>query len=117
MDHGLHRRLKTWWLAVDLADEVYALLSGLPRGHADLRTQATRAADAIPRHIAEGANRRWPADKANRFRIALGELGELDTVLVVLDRRVGLQAKGYRTVQGLLGRVGGGLAGLARRME
>lgn len=117
MEHGLHRRLDTWWLAVDLADAVYRLLTDLPRGTADLRSQATRAADAVPRHIAEGANRIARADKAHRFRIALGELGELDTTLVVLDRRIGLARDPYLAVQGLSSRVGGGLGGLARRLE
>jgi len=117
MMDGLHRRLTTWWLAIDLAEAVYTLLSTLPRGHADMRSQATRAADSIARHIAEGANRISRADKANRFRIALGELGEVDSVLTILDRRVGLPEDRYLAVRGLLTRVAGGLGGLVRRLE
>ena len=117
MDDGLHRRLTTWWLAIDLADGVYTLLSDLPRGHADMRSQATRAADSIASHIAEGAKRISRADKANRFRIALGELGEVDSVLAILDRRARLSHARYLAVRGLLTRVAAGLGGLIKRLE
>ena len=117
MDDGLHRRLTTWWLAIELADAVYTLLRNVPRGHADMRSQATRAADSIARHIAEGANRISPADKANRFRIALGELGEVDSTLLLLDRRVGLPGARYLAIRGLLTRVARGLGGLMKRLE
>ena len=117
MDDGLHRRLDTWWLAIDLADRVYVLLRDLPQGHADGRSQATRAADSIARHIAEGANRRSRADKVHRFRIALGELAEVDSALLVLHRRVGLARDPYLAVGGLLTRVAKGLGGLIRRLE
>jgi len=58
-----------------------AWVSGLRRGYRDLRDQLRRAAAATVRHIAEGANRAHPADKAARFLVAKGEVGECDACL------------------------------------
>ena len=76
-----HQRLDVYHVALDLFAGVEDLASRFPRGHRDLRDQLRRAAAATVRHIAEGANRAHPADKAARFLVAKGEIGECDACL------------------------------------
>ena len=81
-DNGCaHQRLDAYHVALELFRGVEELVAELPRGHADLKDQLRRAAAAAPRHIAEGANRIHPKDKAARFIVAKGECGEWDAVL------------------------------------
>ena len=51
---------------VELFAGVEELAAALPRGHADLKDQVRRAGAAVVRHIAEGASRVHPRDKAAR---------------------------------------------------
>ena len=76
-----HQRLGAYHVALELFAGVEDLASGFQRGHRDLRDQLRRAAAATVRHTAEGANRAHPADKAARFVIAKGEVGECDACL------------------------------------
>jgi four helix bundle protein len=76
-----HQRLDAYRVALELFAGVEDLAARFPRGHRDLRDQVRRAAAATVRHIAEGANRAHPADKAARFLIAKGEVGECDACL------------------------------------
>jgi four helix bundle protein len=76
-----HQRLDAYHVALELFTGVEDLASRFPRGHRDLRDQLRRAAAATVRHIAEGANRAHAADKAARFLIAKGEVGECDACL------------------------------------
>ena len=81
-DNGFaHQRLDAYRVAIELFRGVEQVASRFPRGYADLRDQLRRAAAATPRHIAEGANRTHPRDKAARFIIARGECGECDATL------------------------------------
>ena len=76
-----HHRLDAYRVALDLFRGVEAIAARFPRGHADLRDQLRRSAAATVRHVAEGANRYHAADKAARFTVAKGEVGECDAVL------------------------------------
>jgi four helix bundle protein len=76
-----HQRLDADHVALELLARVEDLTSRFPRGHRDLRDQIRRAAAATVRHIAEGAVRAHPADKAARFLVAKGEVGECDACL------------------------------------
>jgi len=76
-----HQRLDAYRVALRLFAGVEDLAAKFPRGHADLRDQLRRAAGATVRNIAEGANRAHPADKATRFVVAKGEVGECDACL------------------------------------
>ena len=78
-----------------------------PRGDADLRRQAVRAADSVVLNIAEGLSRRNDAAK-NHFRIALGSAGETCAVLDLVDLPDG------DTQQHNLRRIGAMLAVLSR---
>ena len=111
----VHHRLDAYRVALDLFRGVEELAAGLPRGHADLRDQVRRAAAATVRHIAEGANRMHPRDKAARFIVARGECGECDAVLEVAHvLGLGSPAR-LRRLRQLADRVAAMLLGLIRR--
>ena len=78
-----HHRLDAYHVALRLFVGVEELASGFPRGYADLRDQVRRSAAATVRHIAEGANRAHAADKAGRFLVAKGEVGECEACLTM----------------------------------
>ena len=80
-----HQKLDAYRVAIELFRGVEQLAVGLPRGYADLKDQLRRAAAAVPRHIAEGANRAHPGDKAARFVVAKGEVGECDACLEMAE--------------------------------
>ena len=110
-----HQRLDAYQLALRLFVGVERLCAGLPRGYADLRDQMRRSAAATVRHIAEGANRAHAADKAARFLVAKGEVGECDACLEMASA-LGLGSR--LDISGLrsdANRIAAMLTGLARR--
>lgn len=110
-----HQRLDAYRVALDLYRGVEELASGFPRGFADLKDQLRRAAAATVRHIAEGANRMHPRDKAARFMVARGECGECDAALEMAGI-VGLGGPAQRAeLRRLADRVAAMLRGLIRR--
>ena len=76
-----HHRLDAYRVALELFERVEAAAAGFRRGHADLKDQLRRAAAAPVRHIAEGANRIHPRDKAARFTLARAECGECEAAI------------------------------------
>lgn len=76
-----HQRLDVYRVAIELYRGVEDLARGLPRGYSDLKDQLRRATGATVRHVAEGANRIHPKDKAARFMVARGEVGEMEAIL------------------------------------
>jgi four helix bundle protein len=111
----VHQRLDAYRVALELFLAVELLADGFPRGHADLKDQLRRSAAATVRHIAEGANRIQPRDKAARFMLARAECGECDATLD-MARIVGLLSEdSLSRLQSLTGRVSAMLLGLIRR--
>ena len=76
-----HNRLLVYRYAQDLVVLCDGLTATLPRGYADLRDQARRAALATVRHVAEAASRTSTADKRARFTVARGEVAELEATI------------------------------------
>lgn len=72
-----HRRLDCYRIAVELAVAARALARQLSADEKKLSDQLTRATIAVPLLVAEGANRRHPREKRQRFNEALGECGEV----------------------------------------
>jgi four helix bundle protein len=71
-----HHKLDVYRVSTQLAQAARALASQL--GHSDKRLadQLHRASTAVPLLIAEGANRRTPGQKRQRFTEARGEAAE-----------------------------------------
>ena len=112
-----HQRLDAYRVAFELFRGVEEIVRGFPSGHADHRDQLRRAAAATVRNLAEGANRIRPRDKASRFAVARGEVGETDSALA-MAAALGLapQAR-VEELRGLADRVATMLWGLVRREQ
>ena len=113
-----HQRHDVYHVALRLFAGVEKLAAGFPRGHAELRDQARRAAAANVRNIAEGANRMHGADKASRFLVARGEVGEVGECDACLDMIAVLgiaSSERIETLRADADRVAAMLTGLARR--
>ena len=111
-----HQRLDAWRLSREARRLTFALLTTLPKGFGDDARQLRRSSGAVPKLIAEGANRWSAGDKRRRFEEAEGEIGETASGLEdladlgVLDETevveaVLLWARCRATVLGLLRRV------------
>ena len=115
--HFTHQRLDAYRIAFELFRGVEDLAGQFPRGHADLRDQLRRAAAATVRNLAEGANRTSPRDKAARFAVALGEVGETDCALEMVEAlRLGTPRRVVH-LRELASRVAAMLVGLIRRQR
>ena len=112
-----HQRLDVFHAAMELTIGVEHLAAAFPAGHADLKDQVRRSASAVARNIAEGANRWTPREKAARFVIALGEVGECDTTLEMVQRlQLGSPAQ-VRALRRLTDRIGAMLTALVHRQR
>ena len=110
-----HKRLDAYHVALRLFAGVERMTAAFPRGHADLRDQIRRAAAAVVRNIAEGANRRHPADKSSRFLVARGEAGECDACLDMVAILGLASPSTLHSLRSDADRVGAMLTGLAMR--
>jgi len=76
-----HQRLDAYRVAISLFKGVEGAAAQFPRGHRDIKDQMRRAAAAVARNVAEGANRQHPGDKIARFLVARGEAAECEATL------------------------------------
>jgi four helix bundle protein len=74
-------RLDVYRVAVELAQKAREAARSIPRGDRSLADQMKRSATSTVLLIAEGANRRSPGDKRQRYSLARGECGELASVV------------------------------------
>ena len=115
MSRFVHHHLDAYRVALELFRGVESLAERMPRGHADLKDQVRRAAAATVRHIAEGANRYQPRDKAARFILARAECGECDAALEMAEVCGLGSATTLNGLRSLADRVSAMLFGLIRR--
>ncbi|MCB9184360.1 MAG: four helix bundle protein [Flavobacteriales bacterium] len=82
-------KLEMWNIGMDIADEVLDIFDDIPPSQAGfkIRDQATDAACSIPSNIAEGSSRRSEKEKYRFFEFALGSAFELQTRMLILQRR------------------------------
>jgi four helix bundle protein len=84
-----YRDLVVWQRSMELAEEIYALCTIMPRFEIfALAGQLRRASSSIPANIAEGYGREYRADYLKHLSVAQGSLAEVET-LVMLSVRVG----------------------------
>ena len=83
----MFERLEVYQRAVDLAEKIFQLTDGLPRGYAALGDQFRRAILSVSLNIAEG-NGRWHArERRNFFLIARGSVFERVPLLELCRRQ------------------------------
>ena len=112
-----HQRLDAYRVAFELFCGVEDLARDLPRGYADLKDQLRRAASATVRNLAEGANRVHPKDKAARFTVARGEVGETDAALEMVAALKLADPAGIRQLRTRADRVAAMTWGLIHRQR
>lgn len=82
------RKLKVWESGMNLVDMVYDFTSTLPDSEKyNLITQSNRSATSIPANIAEGSGKLSDKDFARFMGIALSSSYELETLLLISQRR------------------------------
>jgi len=110
-----HQRLDAYHVALELFRDVELLAAAFPRGHADLKDQLRRSSAATVRHIAEGANRVAPRDKAARFALARAECGECEATLEMAEVAGVVESGRVFSLRRRADRVAAMLVGLLRR--
>jgi four helix bundle protein len=109
--------LKVWQKALDLAEQVYALTTGLPMEERfGLQSQSRRCAVSIASNIAEGAGRNSKKEFQYFLSIALGSCFELETQLLLVERLQYGSIKSLDTVIGKLQEVQKMIIGLQRSL-
>ena len=109
-----HQRLDAFKLSLRARRATRRLVEGLPDGFGEDRRQLRRSAQAIPKLIAEGADRMAVGVKRQRFDEALGETAVGLEDLVHLEV---LTVEQVEPVHALLGRTRGAVLGLVKRLR
>lgn len=82
------KNLKVWEKAMDLADLVFLYSKDLPKEERfNLIDQMNRCSCSIPSNIAEGSGKRTKLQFAEYLSISLGSAYELETQLLICERR------------------------------
>ena len=81
------QRLDVYQRSIQFLAFASELVEELPRGNSERADQLIRAAEAVPRNIAEGAGRWSKVDMAKHYKIARGEAMECAASLDVLKVR------------------------------
>src|SRR5687768_16019864 len=72
-----HEKLDAYRVALGMARGAKALAQQIPGGHRSIADHLLRASSNVVLLLAEGANRRGPAEKRQRFVESRGEAGEV----------------------------------------
>ena len=83
-----YRELRIWHKGIELVDACYDFAATLPVFEKyNIISQILRAAASVPSNIAEGSAKRTDAHFAEFLSSSLGSCFELDTYLVICERR------------------------------
>ena len=83
-----YRDLQVWRKAMDLVDQVYRVTGAFPSEERyGLASQLQRAAVSVPANIAEGHATGHTKQYLRHLSIALGSLAEVETLLLIAQRR------------------------------
>lgn len=113
-----YKDLDVWKKGLEIVDLVYELTKGFPgEERFGLATQMQRAAVSIPSNIAEGFARQHPREYQQFCHIALGSCAELETQVVIAQRRGHLTAEALAGLQEFLDHEGRMLTNLIKRLR
>ncbi len=100
-----HERLDVYQRALDFLAHASGIIERLPRGHAHLADQLTRASTSIVLNIAEGAGNYSRGDKRRYYLSAAGSTTECAAILDVCERLKLIEAHDHRVGKEQLDRV------------
>ena len=112
-----HHRLVAYQVALSAIADVVRLTERIPRGHRSIADQMKRSSTSIVANIAEGANRRGPAESRQRFVQARGEAGETEAWLEILVELRIVDVADVLEAARKLNRVAALLTGLIQKLE
>ncbi len=118
MSINSYRDLKVWQSSMDLAEQVYCLTESFPKYELyRLSSQMQRAAVSIPSNIAEGHARESTKEFLHYLSIALGSLAELETQLILAQRRTYIDREKLQATLGKTDETGKMLRGLQKSLK
>ena len=83
-----YKDLKVWQKGIEITDKVYSVTDRFPKSELyGLAAQMRRASVSIPSNIAEGFARHHSGEYRQFLYISLGSCAELDTQLIIANRR------------------------------
>jgi len=83
-----YKDLKVWQKGIEIVDKIYTITNKFPKEEIyGLSSQMRKAAVSIPSNIAEGFVRHHSKEYKQFLYIALGSCAELDTQVIISDRR------------------------------
>lgn len=88
------KKLLIWQKGMDIVDKVYDVVAFLPQEEKyGMKSQMTRSAVSIPSNIAEGSAKKSQKDYSRYAETSLGSAFELETHLLVVERRKWAESK------------------------
>ena len=89
-----YKELKVWEKGIEIVEKIYMLTDGYPKEEEyTLTRQMRRAAVSIPSNIAEGFVRKSTKEYKHFLHISLGSCAELETQLIISERRSYISGK------------------------
>ena len=83
-----YKDLRVWQKGIELVDDIYIITSDFQKEELyGLSSQMRRAAVSIPSNIAEGFVRKHTKEYKQFLHISLGSCAELETQLIIANRR------------------------------
>jgi four helix bundle protein len=118
MSFNSYRDLKVWQFSMDLAEQIYCLTESFPKHEVyQLSSQMQRAAVSIPSNIAEGHARDSTKEFLRHLSIALGSLAELETQVIIAERRVYIEKEKLLFILNKTDETGRMLRGLQKSLK
>ena len=113
-----YRDLQVWQKAMDLVDGVCDVAGQLPGTERyGMSTQLRRAAVSVPANIAEGHASAHTKQYLRHLSIALGSLAEIETLLLIAQRRAYITETMVQTMLDLAAEIGRMLRGLQKSLQ
>ena len=110
--------LKVWQRFMELVDEVYFTSERFPQSERfGISSQLQRAAVSIPSNIAEGHGRKSTNAFLNHLSIAFGSLMEVETLILVSERRRYVEKDKTVSLLAQTDQIGKMLSGLRRSLR
>jgi four helix bundle protein len=83
-----YKDLQIWQKGIEIVDKIYTITDSFPKSELyGLTSQMKKASISIPSNIAEGFARTHSKEYKQFLSIALGSCAELDTQLIIANRR------------------------------
>ena len=83
-----YKDLRVWQKGIEIADKIYSITDGFPKSELyGLVSQMRRASVSISSNVAEGFVRNHSREYKQFLYISLGSCAELDTQLIIANRR------------------------------